>query len=799
MALGLLAASSLPAQGPTGGAVVRGTLVTTADQPVALAGVELRVRNDSALIRSTLSSTAGRFQLDSVAEGVYYLLIRGIGVAAARTPDFTVTADQVRDLGMIRLQAAAVQLAPVEVTVERPDVTLEPDRIGYLVEALTSAVGGVVTDALRELPDLVVELDGTIRLRGATPAIYINGRPAPMDGVSLSIFLEQFPADRIERIEVLDVPPARFSAEGAGGIINIVLKEGVELGLTGSLALAAGTRGQYTVSGRATHQRGPLVLNGGLNTRWSDSRNSDFTLRQNLLANPTTFLQQDARSDRSNRNGGASLDVRYDLSPKSRLSGRFSGSLNGSDRDGLTETIHLDALQEPTLRYDRLARQDGNGASGDARIGYEYVWVPERHTLEIQASAQGNDNRNRTREEIGVDPDYLGDPLLPPWLTDRENGSNTSGAGLEIDYRRSWGRQGEGGGGRLEAGTGFRRNASGEDQATQLFEEPASEIPDQAEDRRVSRVQRIGSAYLTLQRRLGKFGVVAGLRGEWVADRVLLPLGEAIDRDEVNLFPSLNLSWTPRPRMGIRVGFSQRISRPSLSVLDPTNRSTDPLNRSVGNPDIESSITRSITVAFNWSGRLGQLSLSPNWNRTTDGWERITTVDSTGVSTSTWDNLTSRTTLGTSLNFGPPRLWGWSGRVNLSATRSALEGSLRPPGIEDGKVRWSVGANLSGPVIPGITAQGSFGYEPGRDLVQGRTSGQWRADFSFRYRLMNNRTSIGLSAQDPFELRKSTQTIRDPSVIQTGQSRVTTRSLTINVSYSFGGSGGGGAGRPHGI
>ncbi|HLG04684.1 MAG TPA: outer membrane beta-barrel protein, partial [Gemmatimonadales bacterium] len=90
-------------------------------------------------------------------------------------------------------------------------------------------------------------------------------------------------------------------------------------------------------------------------------------------------------------------------------------------------------------------------------------------------------------------------------------------------------------------------------------------------------------------------------------------------------------------------------------------------------------------------------------------------------------------------------------------------------------------------------------YEPGRDLVQGRTSGQWRADFSFRYRLMNNRTSIGLSAQDPFELRKSTQTIRDPSVIQTGQSRVTTRSLTINVSYSFGGGGGGGAGRPHGI
>ena len=88
-------------------------------------------------------------------------------------------------------------------------------------------------------------------------------------------------------------------------------------------------------------------------------------------------------------------------------------------------------------------------------------------------------------------------------------------------------------------------------------------------------------------------------------------------------------------------------------------------------------------------------------------------------------------------------------------------------------------------------AQGNFGYEPGRDLVQGRTSGQWRADFNFRYRLMGNRTTIGLSVQDPFELRKTTQQIRDPSVIQTGQSRVTTRSMTINVAYAFGGGRGG--------
>ena len=786
-ALGLPA--SLPAQARPGQSSVRGSVVTQEDLPVAQALVELRIRGDSASVRSVQTSEAGRFQFDALAEGVYHLRIRRIGFGPATTPDFTVAAAQVRDLGRIRLQAAAVQLAPIEVTVERPDILFEADRTAYLVEALTAAGGGAVNDALRELPDIVVELDGTVRLRGNTPAIYLNGRPAPMQGVSLAVFLEQFPADRIERIEVLEAPPARYSAEGGAGIINIVLKEGVEVGVTGNLSLSGGTRGQYSTSGRATWQRGPLVLNGGLDARWSDSRNADFTLRQNLLATPLTFLRQDARSDRANRNGGINLDARYDFSKKSRVFARFGGNLNGNDRDGLTETAHLDELQAPTLLYGRLATQDGSGKSADLRTGFEYSWVPERHTFSIEASAQVNRNRNETREEIAADPIYQDDELLPAWLTLRDDGSRTSGVSMEANYARPIGTLT-----RIETGTSLRSSSSKEDQTVRLFEETGATIPDELETRLISRDQRIASAYFSMNRRLGKFGVSAGVRGEWVGEDIHFPAGETVDRSEANLFPTVNLNWNPRQRMQVRMNYGRRVNRPGVSVLDPTNRSIDPLNRSVGNPDIESSTTHSINLGFNWTGRLGQLSFGPYWSRTNNGWERVTTVDAEGISTSTWANLTSRTNLGSSLGYTAPRVWGWNARINLSASRSTLDGSLRPPGAEDGKLRWSVGGNLTGPVIQGITAQGNFGYEPGRDLVQGRTSGQWRADFSFRYRLMGNRTSIGLSVQDPFELRKTTQQIRDPSVVQTSQNRVTTRSMTLNVSYAFGGGRGNGPG-----
>lgn len=790
LSLAPLLPGPLAAQAPLGNAGVRGVIVSSEDIPIGLAVVELR-SGDSAVVRTVQSGVAGVFQINGVTDGTYHLFIKRIGFGPARTAPFTVAPGQLRDLGMIRLQETPVQLEAVVVTVERPDVQFEPDRTGYLVEALTGAEGGVVTDAMRSIPDLTVELDGSIRLRGANPAIYINGRPAPFTGVSLAVFLEQFPANQIERVEVIDVPSARFGAEGEAGIINIVLKEGVELGITGSISLSGGTRGQRTGSGRATVQRGPWVMTGGLNSRWSDSESSDFTLRQNLLADPITFLQQDNRATRASKSGGASIDIRYEPTKESRFWTRISGDLNGNDRNGRIEISHLDALQDPTLQYARIATTDGSGGSANALLGYSYSWVPNRHTFEVQATGQFDDSRNDTRDEITTESGYLGNELLPAWLTRRESGDHGNGVGVEIDYRRPVGTEG-----RIEVGTSLRRNESREDQFTNFFEEIGSTVPDQVESRLVSRIQRVASGYLTTQRRFGKFGLVAGLRGEWVGSDMVLPSGNPLVRNEAQIHPSVNLSWSPGQRTGVRLGYSQRVSRPAVSVLDPTDRSTDPLNRSIGNPSIESSTTHNVVASFSWSGTLGQLSVGPYWNKTTDGWERITTVDADGISTSTWDNLTSRTRIGTALNYGLPRIAGWRARVNMSASRSTIKGSPRGPSPTDGDIYWSAGANLDGTIISGITGSGSFGYQPGRELLQGRTSGQWRADFSMRYRLMNNRTSVSLNIQDPFELRRTTQELSDPSVIQTGSSRVTTRTMTVNLSYSFGGGGSrGGRGR----
>ena len=56
------------------------------------------------------------------------------------------------------------------------------------------------------------------------------------------------PAESIERIEVIDNPSAKFSAEGSAGIINIVLKKERRAGYYGSAQVGANSRGGVNTS-----------------------------------------------------------------------------------------------------------------------------------------------------------------------------------------------------------------------------------------------------------------------------------------------------------------------------------------------------------------------------------------------------------------------------------------------------------------------------------------------------------------------------------------------------------------------
>jgi outer membrane cobalamin receptor len=776
----------------TGTAVILGQLVADdTGMPAVSATVELWSAMDSLRVASTLTNAEGRFRFARLRGDEYYLRLSSLGYGTVSTQRFELAEAEIRDVGVLRLSSEAVQLDPIEVSTERTAVTFEADRTSYNLGVMPGTEGTSVTETLQTIPELEVDIDGRITLHGSTPAIYINGRPAPMSGEALAIFLEQFPADYLQKIEVMDNPSARYDARGSGGVVNLVMKEGVELGMSGNVFANAGTRGQYGVGGRGTLQRGDWTATGGGFLRLSDVERESYDLRQNLIAAPP-YLRQDSWTDRSGLSSNGDVQLRYEPTERTRLfaRGRLSGS--GNHSKGLTTTTHLDDDESPFLVYDRASDSDSRNLSVDFATGLDYTWEPRRHELEVELEFQTGRQRGDSRREITMESEFEDhDARMPAELTLEEEGEDGREASLNVDYTRPLGERG-----RIEFGFQTELEESDRDRLIHLIDDPSS--PGELTDRGFDQREISNAIYSTVQRQFGEFGVQLGLRAEHLALEFEIPSGEAFRRQYTNFFPSANVSYRFDRGKQIRLSYSRRVGMPAANVLNPTDLSTDPLNRRVGNPDVQPQFTHSLSLNASWSGSAGSLRLSPYYRRTTNDWAAITTVDEAGVSTRTYENLASQSNYGATLTWSMRQRGGWGGNISLTGRRNIRDASNLGARYSGSSMRWSSRANVNAQVTGGLSAQGNFSYSPPTDLPQGRSDASYRSDFGLRYRLLENRASIRLSLQDPFGLRRSSTRTQDITYVQIGRSQDTTRSAQLNVSWSFGGGGRMRGGAPRG-
>lgn len=760
--------------------------------PLASAAVTLTAAGDTVVRASVLTDREGRFRLAGLPDGEYRVGFRRLGSTDASASVRIGAGARSVDLGVVTLAPLAIEIEEVSVVAERPAVVYAPDRDIYSAEAIPGAAGGSATDVLGGVPDLEVDPSGRVTMRGESPQIYINGRPAPMRGESLDVFLQQFSAENIESVEVMANPSARYEAEGTGGIVNIVLKRDARLGLNGSVFANGGTRGDLGAGGRATYQAGPLTLIGGSSLRLSRRETSRTDLRQNLLADPITYLEQRSLSDRSTASGSLDLTTRYALGERTTLTAETRASRNTADADRETFYAEMDAALETTESYTRSALDDSEGLSVDVALELEHAFVPRRHELTAELSvARGSDTetslvRRRLLEDEALDHGVE--------LTFDDARDSDSEARLRVDYNLPWGEAGQ-----LETGFRIQVGETDERQERALgYGDPSDGLSLTSPTGFVHR-QTVHSFYATAVRRLGALNVQAGVRAERTGIRLEAIGGEGFDADYLGIFPNVNLTLPVGEGRRLRASYSVRVRRPSARVLNPTDRSTDPLDRRVGNPDIQPQYTHNVGLDANWSGSVGSLRLSPFYRQSVDEWVQLKTVDADGVSTTTWENLASTASYGTSLTASVREVRGMGGSVNLTGQRQERAAIPLLSQPARASTHWSVRTNLNGRVTSDLTVQGSLRYNPARELAQGRASSTLMTTLGVRQRLLGNRATVNLNLNDPFDLYRSSVETTDRTHVEIGRERESMRRVALSLSYNFGGAGGrargGGGGR----
>ncbi|TVP77798.1 MAG: TonB-dependent receptor [Gemmatimonadales bacterium] len=770
------------------GSITGTVLDAETGEPLPSARVTVRLPSEpDEMVASTTSRDGGVFRVDDLEPGEYLVEFGYIGYREKTLEEVRVEPDEATDLGELSLAVEAVALEALEVDAPEQDVRVEADRTVYRVDGMPAVGGGSALDAMGAVPELDVEFDGSVSFEGQTPQIYVNGRPAPVDGESLDVFLEQFPADLIESVEVIPNPSARFDAEGAGGIVNIVLRQDVELGLTGSAFLNAGTRGQAGGGSRVSWQRGDLVLQGGFNVRHTDRTTENADLRQNLVSDPTFFTDQERVSNRSGLTGGVDLAAEYALSRRLDVWSRVRVDDLGRSTDGTNLTNTLDADESFMEQVARVSDQDRDRVSGDARLGMELDLAGEDeadHELGLEVRWDGrNDDRisnvySWTREDpldvIDFDPDRDG---WDQWRED-DRLEQRSRVRVDLDYVRPvFGEV------MMEAGLQTQLRDTDNERERRIWGPDGLE---EATPTGFDYRQRSHSAYVTAARSLGNVSLQLGLRAEMEDNTFTLPGQDAVDTRQTSFFPTLNMNWRTDGGMQYRISYSQRVRRPWPGRLNPLDTSNDPLTRRVGNPELEPQTTHSVRAEARWSGELGQLRFTPFMRYTTDEWARIRNVDGAGVATETWENLNTSRQLGASLQYRVRDVAGMSGSLRVSGRQDVREDLRLDVDTQRRSVRWSVRGDVSRDLTDRVSAQTRVSYSPSREVAQGWVSSNVTSRVGIRARILDGRGRLNVMVRDPLGMSDQSFESRNPTHVQIGSSREGQRSATVSLSYQLG-------------
>src|SRR5213075_1424969 len=189
--------------------------------PAPLEAVEVVFRRaaDSSLVAHTTTGADGRFRVDSLRFDRYLVRASLLGYQPWLRADVVVSeASPDVDLGRNALALSPIAVKGVDVSSARATAIIAPDRNIYLTKDIPASTTGNATDVLRGVPELDVDIDGHVSLRGSSSVtIQFNGRVTPLKGDDLTNYLRQMSGSRIERVEVIANPSAKYDAEGMAG------------------------------------------------------------------------------------------------------------------------------------------------------------------------------------------------------------------------------------------------------------------------------------------------------------------------------------------------------------------------------------------------------------------------------------------------------------------------------------------------------------------------------------------------------------------------------------------------------
>lgn len=523
---------------------------------------------------------AGRFEL-KVPTGEYTLSIQYLGFDPVLR-QVRVEADN--DLGDIVLKSSSTQIEGVVVKAQL--IRREADRFIVDVANAPAAIGKDGIELLERAPGVWVD-DEKISINGKSGSkVYVNDRELRMEPAQLLTYLRSLRADDIQKIEVVPTTGADYDADASGGIIRITLRKRRENGVEGSLS-ADSRLGRWVRSvnprARVSYHSGRLDLYG---LAWFNLETDEFESDENTrYTSGSNSLEAHSEKFERDRNFGASFGSVYEINSRQSVGAEFEYWRNREKgpNDSYTDFTAAEGVTRTDSRYDNFT------ARNNYSLTFNYIRKIDSlgSTLKVLADYNRrttdaeNDNFSRTAAPA---------PAPAADSTYRDNSVsvyNVTTVTLAFDKKFSprWS---------LRAGAKYTYNDMHNDALYEYLKGDAW-VRNDNQSFTINYTENIAAAYAIASAQLGRWSLVAGLRGEYTHTT-----GKDVGQDYFSLFPNANISFALSKEKGwsLIAQYARTIERPRFWCLSPQRMQISDYTYQTGNPSLDPSFKQDVSLTL---------------------------------------------------------------------------------------------------------------------------------------------------------------------------------------------------------
>lgn len=551
-------------------------------EPIAGASVSLQDASDSTKNWMRVSDSSGLVKL-SVPKARYVLRVEAYSFETFKK---TFVINKNIDTA-ISLMRDAKMMKGVVITARKPLMRQEDDKT--IVDPEPVALGSThAFEVLEKIPGLFIDQDGNVYLNSTSPsAVWINGREQRMSSADIATMLKSLPPSAIDRVELVRTPSARYDASGVGGIVNIILKKNVKIGLTGSMnaGFNQGKYGNQFAGFNLNHSDGPRSSYLNVNTNKRNGYDQINTARE---LGTDSLLQQFSRTITPG-NGlyiGAGMNRELNTKLTIGLDTRININRSRSENENPTDIFRKSNNQ---VFFSTLSQTENNARSINTNVA-----VNAKYKLDTIGSELNQDlsySFDPTQNEQTLDNRFL-----LPFVSQQQLEGDAKNQSHFITYQANLIKKLKG---KLSVESGIKTaNLWFDNDTRYFFLNNTIKTPDLRRTNEYNYSEHIHAGYLQGSKTMGAVVLKTGLRLENtnMIGQQTVPTDTTFSVRRTDAFPYVYLSRSLLKIAGYELRgylvYRRSITRPSYGLLNPAIRILDPFLYEKGNPALRPQFTQ---------------------------------------------------------------------------------------------------------------------------------------------------------------------------------------------------------------